>query len=607
MAGNFIEYNPGDYGDISMPEFREAKEATQSKTSGGDKNPSLDIDLKGLKALPSDSDVLLNYAKSINKKRDSMTEDEAMNSILTFQKITNDAAYNKELDTKAREALKTNKSSETVYVDNGRVLIGGNEGYRFIPVSDWDPQSQYALSTSDVLNLRANNSAYAFNSDIFQQVSGIVGEELVSEKIRNVVSNLDKTKTDSKTVLTKEQMAAQKIAETAYASDSYETFNYELSNEGISQETMKLALNYIYKSLSQAEKNTLSVSAKQNGTTESEMIISALMYGKGGVTTKFSITGGIKEDGSESGKPSTRKTGSSGSGSGEEVTLSENLIAGLGQSSKIELYPSTAMNGGIGGNHQITADATTLQGIRKSGDSVSDFMTDNNIWSSMDSGTMTFGGMRIRPGDLKNIEMNGNSLSLLSLPIKYDGTPNFELAEKLDRVLPELQTAVEAKDKNAIYQLLSVPLDETYKVSDYILLNKEGQLVYNPNRMGKFFAMDAVMDTDIDADEDNGLLFAKQIKEDTPEYESHKNTLGFKSGSKPTRSVEDNIFRGQVFIKANDNIIHSVAGRGKVEMDKTRVGNGHSFTELEMKAEDVTIGNKPTTKNASTSKLQLKQ
>ena len=136
MAGNFIEYNPGNYGDISMPEFKEAKEAKQSKTSGGDKNPSLDIDLKGLKALPSDSDVLLNYAKSINKKRDSMTEDEAMNSILTFQKITNDAAYNKELDTKAREALKANKSSETVYVDNGRVLIGGNEGYRFIPVSD---------------------------------------------------------------------------------------------------------------------------------------------------------------------------------------------------------------------------------------------------------------------------------------------------------------------------------------------------------------------------------------------------------------------------------------------------------------------------------------
>lgn len=479
----------------------------------------------------------------------------------------NKLQFNKAALLKARDNLYSNGGLQEAAISASGTVIGRDAEGNVKPLT----MEEYAknkdkynlLTNNDLLQMRSYDRNGAFNNSMISILENGEGMENVQKTIQGVIS----------------QMKVQKMKGESFADPK--TLNVLKGIDGIqgivkvgeSQESSRVyaqqALDYLYSTLPQSQRNLLRVRAIQLGMDPDkgakDIIKQNMLYA---TEESTNVTYDLQK------KPGS--DGGSGEGSGG-VSEIQWLHDWVGNSFNKDGQGLKPMEINIGSNVSIFAPSQTIGSAikAKTGETMNRNSTIGNILQDTfstigDGNNVYWGDEKVTPDKLDNLVSTGKPITKAYLPIDvvhYNRTgeikPDLEIAERLSAADKEI------KAKGVKSELEKLRIYSDHRVSDYISKDGKGVDISN-TQLIQPFALIQAMGEGKQVITDINKTYLREV-EKTDDIARILNTAKFGANTKEDYlSWFPNIYEGTVFIHTVDNMSAAATAGGNLNVPKSR-------------------------------------
>lgn len=460
-----VSYQPVTVANVSQTPQQNISNKEDTKTSLLDNDEMKLIDK--LDGLPSDIMAITNALQEfkINQQFGTFNSDSIESQYMQILGQIKIANFNKkEYDSAFETVSKNGGINELAINDRGLIFCQNSEGdFKLLTPEQLKSNTEYyALTNSDLLNLRAYYPQLSNNNDILKIVKNGIGIESITKLIQTSISNLG-SNTESNETYTrmKSQQLIKGLEDFINAQNQSE--NYDSTVDSLYKGKLltkdqaiqaQEALSYIYSTLPENAKALLKTKT-QNGTDDEAIkLVSTLVNSKLDYSREFSLD--LDKEASNASTDKSIKDNS------QNMTLATMIQMDKGTPTKIPIIPGTS--------DIMISDATMYPVTKHNGDSVGVTSLDNvakdsAITGLFDFSQVTFGDQMVEMGGLQNIVVDGSSLYKAYLPIDQEKaakgiiTPNLTQLAQLELVRNKIKEtgATTPEEVNNIYTEYGLP------------------------------------------------------------------------------------------------------------------------------------------------------
>ena len=553
-----------------MVQGQQAAESSGSSESSKEDLTDKDLlsMLKDLKGLPSDTQLLLNSLQNfyIDQQYGAINTSNIASRYLQVLSQMKVAQFNRDEYDSAFDIVKANGGiNEYAISDRGQLFCVNDKGnFQLMSLDEIQDSGYQPLTNSELLQYRAYSPDMAFKNNILSVVRNGIGIETVTKMIQSSISNLGTT-INSNDLYANTQANQLITGLNAFMEAQKKSGNYNASVDNLYKGNMltkdqaqqaQSALTYIYSTLPTNAKVLLKTKTENGTDKEAINLVASLVNSRLSYTNEFSLDVDTpKKDGSS--EDSKRKNDlvtsiQAGNGGHETVYQLDNK-QGIGMS-----IPGTAYEQvkDTDGNH---VGRTSVENLLNASGLRSIINADNGIF---------FGNQRVDLDSLLNIAYDGKGIIRLNLPIKQDGSPNFELLEEYSKAQSEfLLTNQKNEDRKKIF-------GDTQKYPHLnSLITQNGE--FDKNKMAPFIIVSGITTDGLVNIEDTNQ-FITQVQQTPDLVKQIKTSLAVGSGKNTTYpdidtydgwwaamdwfGAYDKIIKGNIYIPLNMNKVSAVLG-----------------------------------------------
>lgn len=342
-----------------------------------------------------------------------------------------------------KDALKTVSDNgginELAITDRGQIICTNGDGdFQLLSLDQLRENPDYQpLTNSELLYYRAQSPQLANNNELLKVVKNGIGIESVTKMIQDNIGNLGTT-SESSEGFARTQASQLIIGLQEFMNAQQQSGNYNATVDSLYKGKLltksqavqaQAALSYIYTTLP-ANAKTLLKTKTQNGTdAEAIELVQTLINSRLSSTADFSL------DLDES--PTSKDGKKGGAGENLDQDLVVNIQAGHGGHDTIYSLDNSS---GIGLTVQGTAyeQIKDTKGNHIGRTSVESLINDSGLRSiiNADNGVY-FGNQKVDLDSLLSIAYDGKGILRVNLPIRSDGSPNFDLLEEYSKAQAE--------------------------------------------------------------------------------------------------------------------------------------------------------------------------
>lgn len=384
--------------------------------------------------LPNDVDYFLSMANSfLNKAKNfgnlfstGQPSSYDMSDLIRIQSLANRIRHNNELHTNAVTQVKNEKAGSEIALSNdGQMYVVTDEGLKTVAASTYynNPEKYQVLTNSQLIHLREEQPELAYNGSILTDLTNAVGMESIINYVKNTIgafgTEQSQNKFDRYTTKYKNRIEQGFEQLLGIGPDGYYKVSTDekISNQGYNdQESLQLAVNYLYKTLPQNMRNVLKAQAAAEGLNPNKaedvqhLLTTAIVK-----HTDHSIASDISLN-----YDATASKAASGSGTGSdkpvEKTYLEMVATGAVSDPRFATISSSQQKGGI---EVITQDYPMLDktGKKVAQNTLKTVLNEAEVGNLVDRNSIFIGDQRISDIDLNRIVWDGtSSLSRMWLP-----------------------------------------------------------------------------------------------------------------------------------------------------------------------------------------------
>lgn len=397
--------------------------------------------LEKLDGLPSDMAVLTQTLQNfyIDQQYDQFpnTSNIASRYLQALSQMKEANFNKKEYDDAFQTVSKNGGINELAITDRGQLFCVNSEGdFQLMTLSELKSNLDYnPLTNSELLYYRAQLPQLANNNEFLKVVKNGIGMESVTKMIQDSIGNLGTT-SESNEGFARSQASQllnglQDFINAQQQSGSYNASVDDLykgklltKNQAIQA---KAALSYIYNTLPINAKTLLKTKTQSGTDKEAEELVWTLISSKLSSTTDFQLD--------------LDDSNSSSSKSNQKGDLDADLILSIqagdgGHDSVYTLNNKDSVGMTVKGTAYEQIKDT--QGNHIGRTSVENLLNDSGLRSiiNADNG-IYFGNQRVDLDSLLNIAYDGKGLLRVNLPVRSDGSPNFDLLEEYSNAQAE--------------------------------------------------------------------------------------------------------------------------------------------------------------------------
>lgn len=482
--------------------------------------------LEKLDGLPSDMAVLTQTLQNfyIDQQYDQFPDTSNIASrYLQALSQMKEANFNKkEYDDAFQTVSKNGGINELAITDRGQLFCVNSEGdFQLMTLSELKSNSDYnPLTNSELLYYRAQLPQLANNNEFLKVVKNGIGMESVTKMIQDSIGNLGTT-SESNEGFARSQASQLLNGLQDFINAQQQSGSYNASVDDLYKGKLltknqamqaKAALSYIYNTLPINAKTLLKTKTQSGTDKEAEELVWTLISSKLSSTTDFQLD--------------LDDSNSSSSKSNQKGDLDADLILSIqagdgGHDSVYTLNNKDSVGMTVKGTAYEQIKDT--QGNHIGRTSVENLLNDSGLRSiiNADNG-IYFGNQRVDLDSLLNIAYDGKGLLRVNLPVRSDGSPNFDLLEEYSKAESEfLLSSQTDEDRLRIF-------GDTEKYPGLTsLITQTGELDYS--KFAPFIVVSG-MTTDNMVDIDESNKFVTEVKQ-TPELVKQlKTSLSIGSG-----------------------------------------------------------------------------
>lgn len=445
--------------------------------------------LKDMDGLPSDMQLIVSSLQNfaLQDKMDplglSSSSDIASRYISLINKVKV-AKFNREEYNNAFNQLKSNGGLHELAITSEGMLVGTNADgdFRYFSPEEASKgkhtENGYSLLTnSNLLYLRANSLDAAFNHRLTTFAQNGIGMETVNKLINDSISNLGSMQDSQEGyVKTKNGELIKGLQEFYNAMDASggnfdgtinDLYKYKYLTKSQAEQAKK-AMQYVYQTLPENAKSLLKV--KSDGSDAGAIkLIETLISSKESTQAQLDID-------LVGGKSHKSTTNSDKDNSKLETSLPLNILKNVGG---VDSYLDVDRGDGI----HMSVRGTQFNLIKTpNGEPIKDTSISSMLHLSglqsivKDMRNIQFGDQKISPEALSFITYNNTGITRANLPIKPDGSINFDLLESYEQAENDLELSNDKSPEHVreVY--------ERYGITS--LLNADG--TYNQSKFAPF-------------------------------------------------------------------------------------------------------------------------
>lgn len=278
-------------GIVYTPFFRDSvnqqvQTSTSASSDKGDKEDQLIqkeiINVLKENGLPNDVDYFLNKANGFLAKSrnlglfDTGQSNYDMSDLIRLQSLANRLKHNSELHkSAAQQIIKEGSGSEVAVSNTGDLYIYDGDEIKTISAKTYhsNPSDYRVLTNSELIHLREENPELSYNDSILTDLANTVGMKSIVDYVKATISafgtNKNSNTFDRYTVKNKgkieqgfEQLLGLEGPDGVYKG----SFTSKVEDQGYdSEESLQLAVNYLYKTLPANMKHVLKANAAAEG------------------------------------------------------------------------------------------------------------------------------------------------------------------------------------------------------------------------------------------------------------------------------------------------------------------------------------------------------
>lgn len=482
--------------------------------------------LEKLDGLPSDMAVLTQTLQNfyIDQQYDQFpnTSNIASRYLQALSQMKEANFNKKEYDDAFQTVSKNGGINELAITDRGQLFCVNSEGdFQLMTLSELKSNSDYnPLTNSELLYYRAQLPQLANNNEFLKVVKNGIGMESVTKMIQDSIGNLGTT-SESNEGFARSQASQLLNGLQDFINAQQQSGSYNASVDDLYKGKLltknqamqaKAALSYIYNTLPINAKTLLKTKTQSGTDKEAEELVWTLISSKLSSTTDFQLD--------------LDDSNSSSSKSNQKGDLDADLILSIqagdgGHDSVYTLNNKDSVGMTVKGTAYEQIKDT--QGNHIGRTSVENLLNDSGLRSiiNADNG-IYFGNQRVDLDSLLNITYDGKGLLRVNLPVRSDGSPNFDLLEEYSKAESEfLLSSQTDEDRLRIF-------GDTEKYPGLTsLITQTGELDYS--KFAPFIVVSG-MTTDNMVDIDESNKFVTEVKQ-TPELVKQlKTSLSIGSG-----------------------------------------------------------------------------
>lgn len=482
--------------------------------------------LEKLDGLPSDMAVLTQTLQNfyIDQQYDQFpnTSNIASRYLQALSQMKEPNFNKKEYDDAFQTVSKNGGINELAITDRGQLFCVNSEGdFQLMTLSELKSNSDYnPLTNSELLYYRAQLPQLANNNEFLKVVKNGIGMESVTKMIQDSIGNLGTT-SESNEGFARSQASQLLNGLQDFINAQQQSGSYNASVDNLYKGKLltknqamqaKAALSYIYNTLPINAKTLLKTKTQSGTDKEAEELVWTLISSKLSSTTDFQLD---LDDSNSSSRKSNQKG-----------DLDADLILSIqagdgGHDSVYTLNNKDSVGMTVKGTAYEQIKDT--QGNHIGRTSVENLLNDSGLRSiiNADNG-IYFGNQRVDLDSLLNIAYDGKGLLRVNLPVRSDGSPNFDLLEEYSKAESEfLLSSQTDEDRLRIF-------GDTEKYPGLTsLITQTGELDYS--KFAPFIVVSG-MTTDNMVDIDESNKFVTEVKQ-TPELVKQlKTSLSIGSG-----------------------------------------------------------------------------
>lgn len=482
--------------------------------------------LEKLDGLPSDMAVLTQTLQNfyIDQQYDQFpnTSNIASRYLQALSQMKEANFNKKEYDDAFQTVSKNGGINELAITDRGQLFCVNSEGdFQLMTLSELKSNSDYnPLTNSELLYYRAQLPQLANNNEFLKVVKNGIGMESVTKMIQDSIGNLGTT-SESNEGFARSQASQLLNGLQDFINAQQQSGSYNASVDDLYKGKLltknqamqaKAALSYIYNTLPINAKTLLKTKTQSGTDKEAEELVWTLISSKLSSTTDFQLD--------------LDDSNSSSSKSNQKGDLDADLILSIqagdgGHDSVYTLNNKDSVGMTVKGTAYEQIKDT--QGNHIGRTSVENLLNDSGLRSiiNADNG-IYFGNQRVDLDSLLNIAYDGKGLLRVNLPVRSDGSPNFDLLEEYSKAESEfLLSSQTDEDRLRIF-------GDTEKYPGLTsLIMQTGELDYS--KFAPFIVVSG-MTTDNMVDIDESNKFVTEVKQ-TPELVKQlKTSLSIGSG-----------------------------------------------------------------------------
>lgn len=482
--------------------------------------------LEKLDGLPSDMAVLTQTLQNfyIDQQYDQFpnTSNIASRYLQALSQMKEANFNKKEYDDAFQTVSKNGGINELAITDRGQLFCVNSEGdFQLMTLSELKSNSDYnPLTNSELLYYRAQLPQLANNNEFLKVVKNGIGMESVTKMIQDSIGNLGTT-SESNEGFARSQASQLLNGLQDFINAQQQSGSYNASVDDLYKGKLltknqamqaKAALSYIYNTLPINAKTLLKTKTQSGTDKEAEELVWTLISSKLSSTTDFQLD--------------LDDSNSSSSKSNQKGDLDADLILSIqagdgGHDSVYTLNNKDSVGMTVKGTAYEQIKDT--QGNHIGRTSVENLLNDSGLRSiiNTDNG-IYFGNQRVDLDSLLNIVYDGKGLLRVNLPVRSDGSPNFDLLEEYSKAESEfLLSSQTDEDRLRIF-------GDTEKYPGLTsLITQTGELDYS--KFAPFIVVSG-MTTDNMVDIDESNKFVTEVKQ-TPELVKQlKTSLSIGSG-----------------------------------------------------------------------------
>ena len=482
--------------------------------------------LEKLDGLPSDMAVLTQTLQNfyIDQQYDQFpnTSNIASRYLQALSQMKEANFNKKEYDDAFQTVSKNGGINELAITDRGQLFCVNSEGdFQLMTLSELKSNSDYnPLTNSELLYYRAQLPQLANNNEFLKVVKNGIGMESVTKMIQDSIGNLGTT-SESNEGFARSQASQLLNGLQDFINAQQQSGSYNASVDDLYKGKLltknqamqaKAALSYIYNTLPINAKTLLKTKTQSGTDKEAEELVWTLISSKLSSTTDFQLD---LDDSNSSSSKSNQKGDldadlilsiQAGDGGHDSVYTLNNKDS-VGMTVKGTAYEQIK---DTQGNH---IGRTSVENLLNASGMRSIITEDNGIY---------FGNQRVDLDSLLNIAYDGKGLLRVNLPVRSDGSPNFDLLEEYSKAESEfLLSSQTDEDRLRIF-------GDTEKYPGLTsLITQTGELDYS--KFAPFIVVSG-MTTDNMVDIDESNKFVTEVKQ-TPELVKQlKTSLSIGSG-----------------------------------------------------------------------------